>query len=819
MGALRGSLRPLGLGAVVGLCLALGRAPLGLDLFSTPAVGASDAFAWRGFALLGAALAVGRCAGPRPRLDLIALGAAASFALHAAFLSDSWRLFHPRSGWLVLALALVGGWFLRPRGHALLGDDEADRLGRIERLGWLMAGAGAAVALEAVARPLRLLGGARAADDQAFAAVFGLLLAGGALSFGRLLPPRARPAACALALVAGALACFESLRTLDTWSSRAGLEGFLRDRRWGLDLSHRARLSGDALLALRLWILPAFALGAACAWATRAPRAGWLLFGAALCTSLLPALLLVTGSADLDPALLPALRARFGTLLCALGAALAVAGTRETGRSARLAAAALCLAAGAAPFLLRDARALPLSPWENFPVEPVWLRETAGGLLTVEDEFGGGRVVTLDRRRLTPGPDGLAADELALRIAWQRVDPLASAPRVLLVGQLTPERARVLRELGAASIDRSAAWHASMEELEALLFEGAPRPQGAILSRRELARSGPWDLIVAPAVEGDAPRVRPEDPAQGPRVVWCDARSDLARREWGDSTALAGHGLERFLLAPHQPRGVPAARAGDGPAPWRRLAQRHVERELADVAAVLERVARGAAGGEHAVLAEGLALHAAAQRRSSPWESAAQQLELDERALELLSQAALAREPDLFLRELWNALALALVERRDVERIERILPPLAERWAPWWQLELALARASLELLDPEPAAEHLLRVVAERPLDLEARLWCAQALSMAARPAEAVAQLDAIEAVQPGRRDVRRLLAMELARLGDARAGPLLAALLAEDPSDDELRAFQGPGPYPPPAVRFQVHGGLEADDHGAHDH
>jgi hypothetical protein len=73
--------------------------------------------------------------------------------------------------------------------------------------------------------------------------------------------------------------------------------------------------------------------------------------------------------------------------------------------------------------------------------------------------------------------------------------------------------------------------------------------------------------------------------------------------------------------------------------------------------------------------------------------------------------------------------------------------------------------------------------------------------------------------VQPGRRDVRRLLAMELSRLGDARAAPLLAALLAEDPSDEELRAFQGPGPYPAPAARFQVHGGLEGEDHDGHDH
>ncbi len=142
---------------------------------------------------------------------------------------------------------------------------------------------------------------------------------------------------------------------------------------------------------------------------------------------------------------------------------------------------------------------------------------------------------------------------------------------------------------------------------------------------------------------------------------------------------------------------------------------------------------------------------------------------------------------------------------------------LAERWAPWWELERALALACMEMLDAECAAEHLLRVVAERPLDLNARLDCAVALSMDGRPAEAVAQLDAIEAVQPGRRDVRRLLAMELARLGDPRAGPLLDELLAADPDDEKLRAFQGPGPYPAPEVRYQVHGGLDDGEHDDH--
>jgi len=110
----------------------------------------------------------------------------------------------------------------------------------------------------------------------------------------------------------------------------------------------------------------------------------------------------------------------------------------------------------------------------------------------------------------------------------------------------------------------------------------------------------------------------------------------------------------------------------------------------------------------------------------------------------------------------------------------------------------------MESLDPDSAAEHLLRAVHERPLDLDLRKSCAEALSIAGRPKEATEQLRAIDAVQPGRRDVRRLLAMELARAGDPGAEPLLEELLREDPSDDELRAFQGPGPFPAPKVHFE---------------
>lgn len=294
--------------------------------------------------------------------------------------------------------------------------------------------------------------------------------------------------------------------------------------------------------------------------------------------------------------------------------------------------------------------------------------------------------------------------------------------------------------------------------------------------------------------------------------MWLSARAGCAARDWGEHVLLSSHGLEDVAVAPWQPDGFPAGEPLRAPAPWQRLRVRPFERETAAVAAALRRLAEGARGSDREQLTEGLARLAAVQVRSSPFETKAQQTEVDPQGLQLLRDAALATEPDLYLRELWSSLAWLLAEKREIELMEECLAPLAQRWGPWWQLELALARADLEALDPEAAAEHLLRATGERPLDLDLRLSLAEALSMAGRPAQAVEHLRVVDRAQPGRRDVRRLLAMELARAGDPAAAALLEELLREDPGDDELRRFQGEGPFPTPEVRFEPHG-------GAHDH
>jgi hypothetical protein len=155
------------------------------------------------------------------------------------------------------------------------------------------------------------------------------------------------------------------------------------------------------------------------------------------------------------------------------------------------------VSAAVAAVALMGVRAVgvPLTPWARIQVVPDLVLDSPAGLMTIEPTIDFARVVTLDRHRLTPAASGEAADVQRLRLAWSRVDSSAltgAERRVLLVGQLTPLRARTLLELGATHIDRTGAWHAQMEELESRLFEGAERPAGRILAPGELRGAGPW---------------------------------------------------------------------------------------------------------------------------------------------------------------------------------------------------------------------------------------------------------------------------------------------------------------------------------------
>ncbi len=808
MEAVSRTLRPLAWGLLAGFALSILRVPLGLDTASIPAASPSDAYLFRGLALAVVALGLARLCGPRPRALPVLWGAALGYALHGLVLFPRLEV----TSWLGLlaglSAAVAGFWLIgrQRRAPPAPAEEESKLPSMLERAGLLVAGAGVAISLEAVARTLRLLGGSLPADDSAFGAALLVLLAFAGSAFGPLLPRKLGGAGLALLLALAALAGLESLRALETFSGRDSLEHFLKGAPWRLDISHQGRLWGDLLIGARVLLAPAFLLGTALAAAKLRSRLAWTAFGGALGLLAMPALLAAGDPGEGAERTLQ-LRVVLGALMAGSGGALATLSARDSSWRSRIAAGAIYLLFASIAIASPPPRALPISPWERFQVQPRFVIDAPAGLLTVEPTLDLGLVVTLDRRRMSPSPSEEAADEQRMRLAFERAaEPeVASDPRrVLLVGQLTPARARVLGSLGATQIDRTAAWHENMQALEAQLFESQAPPPGRILAPERLREHGPWHLVIVPPVDGPAPVVRPAERGLGPRVVWFSTGTWCAHRDWGQHVRLSSQGVEELCIAAREPDGLPGGEPIAPPAPWKLLQTRPFEREAASVAAAMQRLAAAAHGTAWLPLAEGLALHAAAQVRSSPFETPAQRTELAVDALILLREAALEREPDRFVRELWNDLAQLLADKREIELVQEHVAPIAERWRPWWQLELAVARSDLEGLDAEGAAERLLRAVNERPLDLGLRILCADALAMAQRHADAALQLREIERVQPGRRDVRRRLAMALARAGDPEAQPLLAELLAEDPLDEELRVFQGPGPYPPVEVRYR---------------
>lgn len=808
-----------------GFVLSVARAPLGIGLASVPAALPGDTFLFRGLALLLLAFVVARLNRTSVPVVPLLAGVTLGFGLHGLFIGDRFALDGRGElyGLCLLAGLVIAVAYRRQEEPPAPGEEAPPEpsVSLLERAALLLVGAGIVLSLEAVARPLRMLGSATEADDAFLATLFLALTAFGAAAFGPLVPRSLGGAGAAVLLVLTSAACFSALEPLARFSTREGYEPFLRTPPWKLDVTLGHTHAGLFLVAARVLFAPAFVLGTALAAAHARSRLVWTLVGAALGTLALPSMLQLGLDLD-DPtsaASSPALRVVKGALLAGVGGTLAALTARGTRLTLRIAAAAVVLALVGVVFTRERPQVLPLSPWEKHPVHVELAVDAVEGVLTVERTPDLGYVVTLDRRILSPSPVELAADEARLVLSWERVaEPLREDEqlRVLLVGQLTPDRARVLTRLGATHIDRTGAWHAHMERIEEFLFEGSERPLGRILDPAELDEFAPWSLVIVPPVHGPVPHIDGQDTSLGPVVAWLATTGAAAEADWGGLVRLAADGVREVSVAVHQPDGIPCGPPAPATTPWSRLSTREFERTAESVGASLRRLADGARGSGYEDLTEGLALHFAAQVRSSPFEEYAQATEIDPEALALLREAGLRRRPDGFVRELWNGLAAILAEKREIELMDEHLEPLAAAWEPWWQLELALTRADLESLDPASAAERMRIVVRERPLDIGLRLLYADALSMAGRPSDAVVQLREADQIQPGRRDIRRRLAIALARSGSADAAPLVAELLAEDPADEELRAFEGPGPYPAVEVGFSPVG-MEPLD--AHDH
>jgi hypothetical protein len=736
--------------------------------------------------------------------------------------------------WDILLLGLPLGLARGPARRAAGPEQEDEREAHWgERVGLALAGAGTAVALEVVARHVRLLGGGLVQDDSAFAATFALLVALGAACFGWAASVRAiQRLSFPMLLAAAAAAAYAGLAVVEEIGSILGFTRFLG--RWGLDASWHATLAADALVAGAAFVLPAFLLGAAVRGARGAGSLSSALYGAAGGLALLPLLLrreaqAPTGAAELFAAqFVP-----FGVMAAVMGAALAVLSVKQRSARARWTAVAAC-APLALPVLLVPTKPLfLLSPWEKRPTMPFVAFETPEGLATVEPGDGSLKIATLERRALSPDLLGLGSDREQLRAAFATLhesERTGGALRVLLVGQLTLPRAIWLAELGAARVDRTGAWHAAMPALEAALFGDQALPAGDVIDPGEAAERlerGDYDLAIAPAAGGDPPAWSTiEAPADTVVVRWSSLEERPLRRlpppqdpfesATGSSPErtylLAGSGLVRPALGvtwASSLRATPDAdraelvRLESGlarPTPLARLLERKLFRPDAARRAAIEALASE----DPRPLLEGYAAWCRIQVPSSPFETAAERVELDPECLGLLREAALAGPPSLFVRSAWEWLARVLAGKRDVEAIYAQLEPIARRHAPWPALEIALARADLESLEPAAAIARLETLAARGLGGAELQSALAEALEQDGQEARALAAWREAARLRPGDRGIERRLAMALVRAGDPEGPPLVERLLEAEPGDEELAAFRGPGPWPAPRRGFQ---------------
>ncbi len=776
-----------------------------------------------------------------------------------------------------LALAALIGWYLidlgHPEGHAeavlalILGtaaivivarctdtpapeaseDTQELRPPRGGLTAIAIGGGGLAILAEGIARHLRLLGGGSSVDDSVFTSTFLALAAFGGLAFARSLRERRSVLlGRGVVLSLGGLAAWGSFRVLENLAHTRGLENFLRRFELigvQLDLSQRGMLNYDLAVAAPVLVVPAFVVGTAVCLFRRPAELAALLLGAAAGLALSPDLMEFAFDLDAvrgEPALLhhssSAQLVLFGGTVAAIGGLLSFLTSPGLDRPRRLVG---CLVAFGGIALCRFPERPPieiLSPWGRREPQPVLVLDAPCGLLTVETDTGGTQVVTLDRRRLTPETQDEAADIERLQTSWRLLGdrPEGAETGVLLVGQLTPGRALVLSDLGATRIDRTAAWQPAMEAIEHVLFEGPPNwVPGEVLTTAEARRrlnGGDYDLVIVPPVEGPPPTTRNlASPESSTVAVWLDGSSGVETQHLGETLLLqAPRLMQLFVAVVRAPQidelrlaagfGAPGFLAGGDPVsawPAGEALGTRIERR-GDL--LRGRLARRLAEAERTPgPATALALHFEAQDFSSPFETPEEQVELDTESLRLISQAAAGPEPSFLVQRLAEDLSVLLRAQRKVEEIDTWLAGPAERHQPWPPLELALAHAALELLDPEAAVTHLETALAGAGGNAGSWAMLAEAQQQAGDDAGAARSLERASQMAPESHALQKRLAIAWRRSGDPRGPAALTEALREHPEDEELLAHQGPGPYPPVPLGFHP---LVEHDHGdGHDH
>ncbi len=797
-------------GAISGAMLSLARPPAGITLEEWMTPSGERMALWRAGALIAIAAALIRrraqTSDARFPAAELALGAASGFALHGFVLIDMFGI-DSTASWLFALVAGLGLMRLLGRKDANTpSETDAAPTPVFQRLALAMAGAGIAAVFAAINSRLCLFGyGTR--DDDTIAGATALLIFGvSALAFSPLLARRKlSPAWFGLGVAVAAAAALPALSFLGALSLPRAYDELLQ--RFGLDSDMRGTYRYDGLLAARVFAVPALVAGLAFASLRSIANLGWVLLGAAIAAILQPNWSEGFSATTLETVAMQASeRAALGAGLAGLGALIgALIGVRGSWKTrAGLAlCAALCLVFARS---WNKASVMPLSPWERVPVRVEWIRETPEGLLTVELQASRGRLATLDRRRLTPTLGELPADELRFRNSIGDPNDTfhANGAAIVIVGCLTPERAILLRMLGASMVWLMTPWPELDAELEAALFAGESRPEGLLIEHGLVwgatEESGGFGLIACPPVEAAGRTLSCLDRSQESRtpfssIGWLPAHQDIAQLDWGDRVSASCSHIDDFSIAVGDALNdaLPVGSRAMGGTLWKLRLSVPERMKFARLHAAT-RLVRG----EASAAALAAQLLCSAQVQSSPFETRAQRTELDPKALELLLKAGLASEPKGFERELDEFIATTLEQRRELEGLTGFAQPLANAHPNWTKLQRAAARADWEFFDYSEAARRLRLVVQMTPFDLQARLWLTESLLRADDPKAALVSADELLAIQSNRFDAERLRALAAVRAGDPRAAAWLQLLIQAHPDDAELVAHAKPGPPPP---------------------
>lgn len=835
-------LRVLLTGTALGVLASVMRAPGGFGWTEWPVAGPWNRALFSSVPWLVVAVVAQRTglfASRVSALPLGLLGVALGLAAHGLWGGD-W-LPTTRLGF---ALSVLGATFVMAIASRTKDTDGAPPPpGWRAHVGFGLVGLGIAGTLDVLSRRAGLLtlGTHEEATLHGAIAVVGVAL--GARAFGAPLAAKFKGLAASLGWFAVPLTAIAALGFLD----RMTLEGFSAHLgRFDYRPSEIGQFGPAILVAFTAWLLPAFGLGFALPATARFRGLSAVAFGTFLGRLLLP-IVWASNTKVIDELEIPGDTGATWLVVasaCTIGLGLSVvAFSLQLSKGRRTIAVLGSIAALVAVFAAGPSACWIMSPWYLSRITPHRIVEGPSGIATVEWSPGGGRHATLNRRRLTPFEADRQADDRMLLASLTLVPE--SAERILIVGQLDPGRSRVLDYFPRLRFERTAPWFDVLDPLEQALFADSDVPiAGEQVSPREAKRKlaeGGYDFVLCLPIDGPLLRphgasVIPWGPPPAPvagglelsedtrGVAWMQASSAGWRGGDEDATYLLGGGDLRTLRigeyigdAPTKRLLFQAAGASESPSPLTVLDTFALERADDQRHANLSRLAdRSSDGSREFEIADALSEFYGKQVVSSPFESAADAVELDEVTLQRLFRATGKEGPTPFLRDTWTWLAWVVDQKRRADWGLTYFETLAETFGPWPALDRMVARSYHEFADGEGESRAYARALEIQANDVD--LWKA-----AARAAERAGDFPlaaeryraALELAPSG--ELERALGMALLRAGDLEGRALLEAWSEADPTDEAVRLALDEGVFPEVETQFEPSEGLDwyTEDHG----